>query len=125
MLTATNTFHKIGVRAYTPTYNGGGSAAIDLFSIESGDATEIENTATEASFQLGPVPFQSCFTVFKTNSTPSELVLMDVNSRIVLDQFFSENKNFNTEMILPGLYYYRILCNGKSIKSGRIIKTTF
>src|SRR5215510_10031485 len=32
--TATLATHKIGFRAYTPTFNGGGSAAIDNFMIE-------------------------------------------------------------------------------------------
>src|SRR5689334_13570633 len=40
--TATMPTHKIGLRAYTPTYNGGGSAAIDNFIITDSKPTDVE-----------------------------------------------------------------------------------
>ena len=64
---ATASTHKIGFRAYTPTFNGGGSAAIDLFNISALEPTGIENNFIESDISVFPNPFENTLTI--TNST--------------------------------------------------------
>ena len=121
--TATSTSHKIGVRAYTPTYNGGGSAAIDHFLIENSGPNGI---ATESStpFSIGPNPFSTALTLNDDGRYSSaQFILLDMTGQIILNESLSEKRKINTETLEPNVYYYLIRSDEKVIQRGRLIKT--
>ena len=120
---ATATMHKIGVRAYTPTYNGGGSAAIDLFSIEQSKPTGIQNSILETDLSVYPNPFMNVVSV-NNNSNLEYLTfsLVDIIGQTIFHQSFSNFASFNTEMLPQGIYFYEIKNKNEVVRIGKLIK---
>lgn len=120
---ATQLSHKIGVRAYTPTFNGGGSAAIDLFTLEGSSTTDIESSLNASAFFVGPNPFENNLNIRKiSNLEEAEFILFDVTGQMVLKELISNEMTINTSMLSPAVYFYQLRSNSKMIQQGRIIK---
>lgn len=120
---ATHPAYKIGVRAYTPTFNGGGSAAIDLFMIEATSLSSLDNYKLAAQISIGPNPFTNTLNLYNTALVQdARFILMDITGQVVLNETITDNMNLNTEQLSPALYYYQIESKGKLIQRGKVVK---
>ena len=119
---ATAVTHKVGVRAYTPTYNGGGSAAIDLFSIEHSKPTSIQNGFLASDFSVYPNPFGTYLTLETNHQIPMTFILTNVLGEQVYRSEFVDVLTFNTDDLSKGLYFYEIFDGNRNLKSGKVVK---
>lgn len=119
---ATATTHKIGVRAYTPTYNGGGSAGIDLFNVTSTEPTGIENNFIAENISVTPNPFQNNLLVNIPGKSNAKFILSDMIGQAVYSHDFSDVLSIDTEKLRSGIYFYRVLSNDKILREGKIVK---
>jgi hypothetical protein len=121
MFTATSTLHKIGFRAYTPTYNGGGSAAIDHFTLRYAKPTDIDDNFYSAAISVYPNPFQNILSISSTTQG-SVFTLIDILGRVIYRQNFSGSITLNTEMLRSGIYFYEIQTAKGVLRTGKVVK---
>lgn len=69
-----------------------------------------------------PNPFSNKFEVQIDNDENSELIVMDMSGRILLQQSFSRNTLVGTQDLMSGVYIYQITSNNRLISSGKLIK---
>ena len=123
--TATMITHKIGVRAYTPSFNGGGSAAIDDFTISESEPTGILNDVAADVFVF-PNPAQKEIVV-KSSEFKDRIEIEIYN--LVGEKIFIQPKtsNFKSQTVdisqLPsGIYFAEIFFNNGSTKRVKFIR---
>ncbi len=120
---ATASIHKIGVRAYTPTYNGGGSAAIDLFNIWQSEPTGIQNNFLASEISVFPNPFVNNLNIKSNNNqTSMTFILTDVLGQQIIRQEFTDFASLNTEILSQGIYFYEIINENIIFKKGKLLK---
>jgi hypothetical protein len=122
--TATMATHKIGLRAYTPTFNGGGSAAIDNFMISESKPTGIENNTTE-DISVFPNPAASELIVRSSDfGDNSELTIYNVFGELILRQQTTNIKQQTVDVsqLASGLYFAEVLLTNGTLKRIRFIK---
>jgi hypothetical protein len=119
---ATQLSHKIGVRAYTPTFNGGGSAAIDLFMIEASSTLAVGDL-DESEITVGPNPFDNNLILIHSDQLNApRILLLNLTGQIVIDAVVSDSRKISTGFLPPAVYVYQIRSDNKIIKQGKIVK---
>jgi hypothetical protein len=121
IFTATAAMHKIGFRAYTPTYNGGGSAAIDHFSLRYAKTTGFDNDLSSAGTSVYPNPFLNSLSV-SSNVSNATFILNDILGRVIMKKDFSNSVTVNTETLPAGIYLYKLESAGRAIKNDKLVK---
>jgi hypothetical protein len=121
--TATMTTHKFGFRAYTPTFNGGGSAGIDNFIIETSKPTGTTDYFAQSGAVVYPNPCSDLLSV-NTKYTYGSCVfsLFDLAGRKIMQQEFSGACKVNTWTLNTGIYFYELLNDNRIVKRGSITK---
>jgi hypothetical protein len=119
---ATLTTHKIGFRAYTPTFNGGGSAAIDNFELARGAVTGIQHASFEKSASLYPNPFINFIEVKTDDHEQSQIIIYDMLSRTILQQSFTGATTLNTEQLVSGIYIFEVRNKNGTTMTGKVVK---
>jgi hypothetical protein len=114
--------HKIGVRAYTPTYNGGGSAAIDLFGFEQSKPTGVQSDLLAGEISVYPNPFTNSLTIKSNGSLAMTFTLTDLVGQLVFRKEFVNQTTIDTEALPQGIYLYEIRNENLVIKKSKLIK---
>lgn len=120
---ATSTTHKVGVRAYTPTYNGGGSAAIDRFIIEHSKSTDITDELLAAEVSVYPNPFNDNLTINTPNNQSSKtFTITDILGKVLFHHEFVDLTTVTTDLLPSGIYLYEVRNDNVIFKQGKLVK---
>ncbi|MBT8195044.1 MAG: T9SS type A sorting domain-containing protein [Bacteroidia bacterium] len=80
------------------------------------------NDVAEYSISVGPNPCSNQLNVNVNKDEPIEIMLFDMESRIILQQSFTSILQLNTETLATGMYMYQIKNNKGIIKQGKLVK---
>jgi len=114
---ATLPTHKIGVRAYTPTYNGGGSAAIDHFIVARTEPTNIGDYSA-STFSIYPNPSTGSFKVNGIRHSNSNLEIFNIVGEKVYACILKEE---NVEMNVPAGVYFVKVRDGEKVFTQKLV----
>jgi len=121
--TASMTTHKLGVRAYTPTFGSPGSAAIDNFTISTSEPTGIESNSAMNIISVFPNPVDG---ELKINVAGTQgiftFTLFDLASQKIIQQTVLNSCYVGTGMLSSGIYFYELRNETGIIVTGKIIK---
>jgi hypothetical protein len=111
--------HKIGFRAYTPTYNGGGSAGIDRFIIIRTEVTDVVEDNSSHTISIYPNPAHDAFSVSIDGSTlggslvNGHLSICDIMGREVFIATLNSGLQTLNANLSAGVYFVRITARRK------------
>jgi hypothetical protein len=121
--TATMATHKFGFRAYTPTFNGGGSAAIDNFMLSLSKPTGTPNYFLQGRISVYPNPCSDLLTInLKSEAGTCIFSLFDLTGRKIMQEEFSAYCKINTSMLNSGVYFYELRDSNRVLQRGNVVK---
>jgi hypothetical protein len=68
-----------------------------------------------------PNPFTTELKVVLDNDEPAQIILYNILSQKFLEQLFARSVNINTSQLSPGIYFYQLRNENKSV-SGKVVK---
>jgi hypothetical protein len=122
--TASLTTHKIGVRAYTPAFGGGGgSAAIDNFTLNTTEIHNgIDNYLNDNSVRIYPNPFRNETTVsFPTDEIHTIRIIDLLGKEIKTLSCTGKQYIIEKENLEAGIYFVQITDEKKTTITRKII----
>lgn len=76
----------------------------------------------EISVEIFPNPFSNELQISVSTDQLTEIKIYDINSRIVLHQYFNREASFDTNDISSGIHTYILKSNNEILKVGKIVK---
>jgi hypothetical protein len=81
-----------------------------------------ESTLSVNSILISPNPFSNEITVKTGINEPSEIIIYDMISRIVMSQKFTNTATLNTSQLGKGIYVFEVKDKNALLGKGKIIK---
>ncbi|MBK7691642.1 MAG: hypothetical protein IPJ31_11160 [Bacteroidetes bacterium] len=122
---ATQTTHKIGVRAYfiNPSVTGNGSAGLDnLILTGSGEETGLATTLQNSNIEMYPTLMDQHLRIKSKDYDELEILLYDVNTNLRIRAKSIGDRTLNVEDLLPGIYFCIVKQKGVAVARQTVIK---
>jgi hypothetical protein len=100
-----------------------GHRGYSYFDTNCGTATGIESIANNSEINIWPNPFSDVFNVsIPQSNSNNELIIYDVTGKLILKKTLQNTNSYSLQNLSPGLYFYKILKDNLSVKSGKLVK---
>ena len=94
----------------------------EITNLYNGGNVGLEQINNTNEMLLFPNPFFNELIISTGASLPSQLIIYDLASRIILHQSFANTVTVNTSHISNGIYFYEVKAGNGKTQSGKIVK---
>ena len=102
-----------------------GHRGYSYFDTNCGTSMGIANaTANENDIIIWPNPFTDALniTIPQSNTSSHELLIYDVTGKLITKKTLQNTNSYSLQNLSAGLYFYKILKDNESVKSGKLVK---